>query len=51
MRTMIFVLIGFVLWGACLGVARLLASASTSSMTTATIAFIVIWFVAAAVNM
>ena len=51
MRTAIIIAVGFVLWAACLGVAKLLASASTSSMITATVAFVVIWFVAAAANM
>ena len=50
MRTAIIVAVGFVLWVACLGVAKLLASSSTSSIT-ATVAFVVIWFVAAAANM
>jgi hypothetical protein len=48
MRTVIFILGGFVLWGICLGVAKLLAN---TSMTAATIAFVAIWFVAAAANM
>ena len=51
MRTVIIIVVGFVLWAACLGVAKLLASSSTSSMTTATVAFVVLWFVAAAANM
>jgi hypothetical protein len=51
MRTAIIIAVGFVLWTACLGVAKLLASSSTSSMITATVAFVVIWFVAAAANM
>ena len=51
MRTVIFILGGLVLWAVCLGVAKLAASSSTSSMTTATTAFVAIWFVAAASNM
>ena len=51
MRTVTFILGGFVLWAVCLGVAKLLANTASSSMTTATIAFVAIWFVAAAVNM
>jgi hypothetical protein len=51
MRTAIIIAVGFVLWAACLGVAKLLASSSTFSMITATVAFVVIWFVAAAANM
>ena len=51
MRTAIIIAVGLVLWAPCLGVAKLLASSSTSSMITATVAFVVIWFVAAAANM
>jgi hypothetical protein len=51
MRTAIFILGGFVLWAICLGVAKLLANTANSSMTAATIAFVAIWFVAAAANM
>ena len=51
MRTAIIIAVGFVRWAACLGVSKLLASASTSSMITATVACVVIWFVAAAANM
>ena len=51
MRTAIIIAVGFVLWTACLGVAKLLASSSTSSMITATAACVVIWCVAAAASM
>ena len=51
MRTAIIIAVGFVLWAACLGVAKLLTSSGTSSMITATVAFLVIWFIAAAANM
>ena len=51
MRTEIIIAVGFVLWAACLGVAKLLASSNTSSMITANVAFVVIWSVAAAANM
>ena len=51
MRTVIIIAAGFALWGTCLGVARLVAGSSASSMTTATVAFLVIWLVAAAANM
>ena len=51
MRTAIIIAVGFVLWAVCLGVAKLFASSSTSSTITATVAFVVIWFVAAAANM
>ena len=46
MRTALIIAVGFVLWAACLGVAKLLASSRTSSMITATVAFVVIWCVA-----
>ena len=42
---------GFVLWGICLGIAKLVSNFSASSTTIATNAFIGIWFVAAAVNL
>jgi hypothetical protein len=51
MRTAIIIFGGFVLWAACLGIAKLLVSSSASSMTYATAAFVAIWFVAAAANM
>lgn len=51
MRTVIIVIAGIVLWAVCLGVAKLLSSSSVSSMTAATVVFVVIWFVAAAANM
>jgi hypothetical protein len=51
MRTLIILFSGFLLWGAVIGTVRLLAGTGVSSMTTATVAFIAVWFVAAAVNM
>ncbi len=51
MRTVIIIVGGFVLWAVCLGIAKFLARSSTTSMTTATAAFVAIWFVAAASNM
>lgn len=51
MRTAIIILGGFALWAACLGIAKLLASSSALSMTTATTVFVALWFVAAAANM
>ncbi len=51
MRTVIIILGGFVLWGVCLGVVKFLPKTDTSSMTVATVAFIAIWFLAAASNM
>ena len=51
MRTTIIILGGFALWAVCLGLAKLLASTSTSTMTLATAAFVALWFVAAAWNL
>ena len=51
MRTLVIILGGFVLWGACLGIARLLTPASPSSTATATAVFSVLWFVVAAANL
>lgn len=51
MRTLIIILAGFALWGACLGVARLVGGSSASSATTATVVFAVVWFIAAGLNM
>ena len=51
MRTLIIIVAGFVLWGLCLGVAKLAADLNASSATIATAAFVVLWFIAAAVNM
>jgi hypothetical protein len=50
-RTLIFLLGGLALWGACLGIAKLVASTNASSMTIATTVFAVIWFIVAAANM
>ena len=51
MRTAIIILGGFVIGGLCLGTAKLFANTSTSSMTTAIGAFVVLWFLVAASNM
>lgn len=51
MRTAIVILAGFVLWGICLGIAKLTANLNAPSATIATAAFVVLWFVAAAANM
>ena len=51
MRTAIIIAVRFVLWTVCLGVAKLLARLNTSSLITATVAFVVIWCVAAAAHM
>jgi hypothetical protein len=51
MRTAMIIAAGFLLWGICIGIAKLLPNSSASSTTIATVAFVAIWFVAAAVNM
>ena len=51
MRTALFIVSGFVLLALCLGAGRLLAAQSAQPMRTAVIAFCVIWFAVAAVNM
>jgi hypothetical protein len=51
MRTLIIVVIGFVTWGVCLGLAKLLANASAASISIATTIFVVVWFLIAALNL
>jgi heme A synthase len=51
MRTLIIIVIGFVIWVVCLGLAKLLANASAASLSLATAAFVAIWFLIAAANM
>ena len=51
MRTAIILLAGFVLWGICLGAAKLGGGGRPSSATIATMAFAAIWFCVAAWNM
>ena len=51
MRTAFILLAGFVLWGVCLGVAKLSGNARPSAMTIATAAFVILWFCIAAWNM
>jgi hypothetical protein len=51
MRTLIIIVGGFVLWGASLGIARLLGGRSALSTWTSTIVFAIIWFVLGAANM
>jgi hypothetical protein len=51
MRTLIIIVIGFVIWGVCLGLAKLLANASPASINIATTIFVVVWFLVAAANM
>src|ERR1700687_4883771 len=51
MRTAIIIVCGFLLWVACVVAAKLVPGSTGSSLTTATIVFIVIWFFAAAANL
>jgi hypothetical protein len=51
MRTAIIIAAGFVLWGICVGVAKLLPNSSPQSTLVATVVFVVLWFIAAAVNL
>jgi hypothetical protein len=51
MRTALIILSGFLVWGVCLGGAKVAAGTSASSMNLATGIFVVVWFVAAGFNM
>jgi hypothetical protein len=51
MRTAIIIVGGFLLWAACVVAAKLVPGSTGASLTTATIVFVVIWFIAAAVNL
>ena len=51
MRTLMFLLGGFLLLGACLGVARLMSGGSADAMRSAAIVFAALWFAVAAINM
>lgn len=51
MRTLIFIVGGFVLLAACLGAAKLLSGGAAHGMRTATIAFVALWLVVAGANM
>ncbi len=51
MRTGFVILIGFALWGACLGVAKLLGGGSVPAFIRATRTFAVVWFMVAVMNM
>jgi hypothetical protein len=51
MRTLIFILGGCALLAVCLGAAKLLFDHAPESTRIATIAFLVVWLVIAAVNM
>jgi hypothetical protein len=51
LRTLLFILGGFVILGVCVGGAKLLAGTFAAPMRTAVIVFCVLWFVVAAGNM
>lgn len=51
MRTLLFILGGFVLLAACLGLGKSLSGGFGDGMRMSIIAFAAIWFVIAAVNM
>ena len=51
MRTAIIIACGFLLWAACVAAAKLVPGSTGTSLTTATIVFVVIWFFAAAANL
>ncbi|MBO9514719.1 MAG: hypothetical protein J7549_11430 [Variovorax sp.] len=51
MRTLLFILGGFVLLAVCLGLGKSMAGSFGDGMRVAVIAFAALWFVIAAVNM
>jgi len=51
MRTAVIIVCGFLLWAACVVAAKLIPGSTGSSLTTATIVFVAIWFIAAAANL
>jgi|KBSSwiStaDraftv2_1062776.scaffolds.fasta_scaffold2639040_2 hypothetical protein len=51
MRTAITILVGFIAWGACLGVARALGGGSIPALIRATRTFVIFWFMVAVTNM
>jgi hypothetical protein len=51
MRTVLFIVAGFVLLAVCLGGAKVFASSIAEPMRTAVIAFCLIWFLVAAGNL
>jgi len=51
MRTVIIIVCGFVLWGACIAWAKLVSGPAGMSIATATKVFVVLWFLAAAANL
>ena len=51
MRTALIIFAGFVLWAVCVGVAKAFAASSPTSMTTATVVFVILWLLASAANL
>jgi len=51
MRTAMIIIVGLIVWAACLGIAKFVDSGSTSSLGRATKAFAMIWFMVAALNL
>lgn len=51
MRTAVIILVGFIVWGACLGVARVLGGGSIPALVRATRTFMVFWFMVTVMNM
>jgi hypothetical protein len=50
MRTALIILVGFLVWSVCVAAAKMSANPARA-IGTATIAFVAIWFLVAAVNM
>jgi hypothetical protein len=50
MRTAVIILAGFLVWGLCVGAAKMSTNPSRA-IGTATTVFLLVWFLAAAVNM
>jgi hypothetical protein len=51
MRTVLIILGGFVLWGLCLGISRLLGGGNPGVALWATVGFVAAWFAVSAINM
>jgi hypothetical protein len=51
MRTAVIIVVGVTVWAACLGIAKFVDSGSASSLARATKAFVMIWFMVAALNL
>jgi len=51
MRTALIILGGLLLWGVCLGIAKLVAGAERPAYTLATVVFVVAWLAISAANL